>query len=116
MMRGMADLEAQVEAVREALRGLIRQNERGFAWIDRKLGWSQATASQLLRGRIKLQLMHVFQILELFNVEPEDFFGNLYGEPVETARRAMARRNTSAEGPKVAPVRPRRRYKEPAKG
>lgn len=104
-----------MEEVREALRGLIRQNDRGFAWIDRKLGWSQATASQLLRGRIKLQVMHVFQILELFNVEPEDFFGNLYGRPVEAARRMMARRNAPAEIPKVVPVRPRRRFKEPAK-
>jgi hypothetical protein len=88
----MENLEAQVEKVREGLRRLIRQDDRSFAWIDRKLGWTDATASQLLRGRIKLQMMHVFQILELFNVEPEDFFGNLYSKPVATARRMMARR------------------------
>ena len=52
----MENLEAQVEKVREGLRRLIRQDDRSFAWIDRKLGWTDATASQLLRGRIKLQL------------------------------------------------------------
>jgi|SRR5215210_1504922 len=92
----MADLEAQVEEVREGLRRLIRQDDRSFAWIDRKLGWTDATASQLMRGRIKLQMMHVFQILELFNVEPEDFFGNLYSRPVEAARRMMVRQRGEA--------------------
>jgi hypothetical protein len=99
----MADLEAQVEEVREALRTLVRLDDRSFAWIDRKLGWTEATASQLLRGRIKLQMMHVFQILELFNVEPEDFFGNLYGKPVESARRMMARRRVEAAAPQARP-------------
>ena len=97
----MGNLEAQVEEVREGLRQLIRQDDRSFAWIDRKLGWTDATASQLMRGRIKLQVMHVFQILELFNVEPEDFFGNLYGRPVETARRMMARRREGAAAPQA---------------
>jgi hypothetical protein len=99
----MADLEAQVEEVREGLRRLIRQDDRSFAWIDRKLGWTDATASQLMRGRIKLQVMHVFQILELFNVEPEDFFGNLYGRPAETARRMMARRRGETAAPQAQP-------------
>jgi hypothetical protein len=112
----MADLETQVEAVREALRGLVRQDDRSFAWIDRKLGWTDATASQLLRGRIKLQVMHVFQILELFNVEPEDFFGNLYGKPVETARRMMARRRVEAVAPQARPESQKpARGKRPAK-
>jgi hypothetical protein len=115
MIHPMADLEAQVEAVREALRGLIRQNDRGFAWIDRRLGWSEATASQLMRGRIKLQMMHVFQILELFGVEPEDFFGMLYGKPIEAARRMMARRR--GEPAKAPQARPESlgHIKEPAK-
>jgi hypothetical protein len=108
----MADPDAEVEAVREALRGLIRQNDRGFAWIDRKLNWSEATASQLLRGRIKLQMMHVFQILQLFKVEPEDFFGNLYGKPVEATRRMMARRE-SAKAPQERQDSPEAK-KEPA--
>jgi len=99
----MGNLEAQVEEVREGLRRLIRQDDRSFAWIDRKLGWTDATASQLLRGRINLQVMHVFQILALFNVEPEDFFGNLYGRPVETARRMMARRRTETAVPQAQP-------------
>ena len=111
----MADLEDQVEEVREALRGLVRQDDRSFAWIDRKLGWTDATASQLMRGRIKLQMMHVFQILELFNVEPEDFFGNLYGKPVETTRRMMARRSVRGESRKARPESPGRRGKEPSK-
>ncbi len=99
----MGNLEDQVEEVREGLRQLVRQDDRSFAWIDRKLGWTDATASQLMRGRIKLQVMHVFQILELFNVEPEDFFGNLYGRPVETARRMMARRREGAAAPQARP-------------
>jgi len=100
----MGNLEAQVEEVREGLRQLVRQDDRSFAWIDRKLGWTDATASQLMRGRIKLQVMHVFQILELFNVAPEDFFGNLYGKPVETARRMMARRRGyEAAAPQARP-------------
>ena len=99
----MGNLESQVEEVREGLRQLIRQDDRSFAWIDRKLGWTDTTASQLMRGRIKLQVMHVFQILELFNVEPEDFFGNLYGRPVETARRMMARRRGEAAAPQAQP-------------
>jgi hypothetical protein len=99
----MENLEAQVEKVREGLRRLIRQDDRSFAWIDRKLGWTDATASQLLRGRIKLQMMHVFQILELFNVEPEDFFGNLYSKPVATARRMMARRRGEDAAPQARP-------------
>jgi hypothetical protein len=112
----MADLEAQVEEVREGLRQLIRQDDRSFAWIDRKLGWTDTTASQLMRGRIKLQVMHVFQILELFNVEPEDFFGNLYGRPVETARRMMARRRVEAAAPQARPESHRpARGKRPSK-
>jgi hypothetical protein len=111
----MIDVEAEVEAVRKALRGLARQNERGLAWIDRQLGWSEATASQILRGRIKLQMSHVFQILDLFQVEPEDFFGNLYGRPVEAARRMMARRNVPSEIPKPQPASTGRRWKEPSK-
>ena len=99
----MGNLEDQVEEVREGLRQLVRQDDRSFAWIDRKLGWTDATASQLMRGRIKLQVMHVFQILELFNVEPEDFFGNLYGKPVQTARRMMARRRVAAAAPQARP-------------
>lgn len=99
----MGDPEDEVEAVREALRALIRQNERGFAWIDRKLEWTESTASQLLRGRIKLQLMHVFQIIGLFGVEPEDFFGNLYAKPVESARRMMARRRADAAPQQAQP-------------
>jgi hypothetical protein len=111
----MGNLEDQVEEVREGLRQLIRQDDRSYAWIDRKLGWTDATASQLMRGRIKLQVMHVFQILELFNVEPEDFFGTLYGKPVETARRMMARRSSQAEISKARPTSPGHRLKEPSK-
>lgn len=112
----MADLEAQVEEIREGLRQLVRQDDRSFAWIDRKLGWTDATASQLMRGRIKLQVMHVFQILELFNVEPEDFFGNLYGKPVETARRMMVRRREGAAAPQARPeIHRPARGKKPAK-
>jgi hypothetical protein len=107
----MGNLESQVEEVREGLRQLIRQDDRSFAWIDRKLGWTDTTASQLMRGRIKLQVMHVFQILE-----PEDFFGNLYGRPVETARRMMARRRVEAAAPQAQPESHRpARGKRPAK-
>ncbi|HBL28162.1 MAG TPA: hypothetical protein DD490_15115 [Acidobacteria bacterium] len=108
----MMDPEAEVEAVRAALRGLVRLNDRGFAWVDRQLGWSEATASQILRGRIKLQVMHVFQILMLFKVEPEDFFGSLYGKPVEAAGRMMERRREPAEAAQVRPASGTRRSKE----
>lgn len=105
----MRDPEAEVEAIRQGIRDLARQNDRGFAWIDRKLGWSEATTSQIMRGRIKLQVIHVFQILELFKVEPEDFFGNLYGKPIDAARRMMARRHVHTEAPQVRRDSPSRR-------
>ena len=56
--------------------------------------------SQIMRGRIKLQVMHVFQILELFTGEPEDFFGICMASRI-AARQMMARRHGRPEAPQV---------------
>ncbi len=62
----------------ELLEIALRTSGKSKKQVDESRGWCRGTTSQLLKGRIDLKVRHVFEILEVAETYPEDFFGALF--------------------------------------
>lgn len=78
------DAKSQAETLKQALRAEIRRRGLSLRALDRLLGRSANFSSQLFRGKPKLRVEHVFEILEALEVAPEIFFNRLYPRPGQT--------------------------------
>ena len=74
----MINLERDLDRILTALRNRIR--ERGFTQLEVQevLGWGRSYISQLLTKQKTLRIEQILQILNVINVEPEDFWGEIY--------------------------------------
>jgi transcriptional regulator with XRE-family HTH domain len=92
-------LEAEVSRVAEALREAIRRGKTSQRQVERALGQGKGYLSQLLGGNVDLKLKHVFAILAVLGVEPEEFFLELYerSDPVGSVRGLVARARVEQE-------------------
>lgn len=71
-------IEKEVDRILTLLRNKIR--ERGFTQLEvqEKLNWGRSYISQLLTKQKSLRVEQVLMILETINVNPKDFYAELY--------------------------------------
>ncbi len=97
----MRTVEGEVDRILALLRARIR--ERGYTQMEVQeiLGWGRSYISQLLTQQKALRLEQVLHLLRVIDVDPADFWGELYqfgkfGEVHPAGRR----------GPQATPSRP----------
>lgn len=82
--------EPQVETQRlsDALREAIRRKKISQREVERNLGQSKGYLSLLLHGNVDLKVKHVFAVLKVIGMEPEEFFQDLYepSDPLKSVR------------------------------
>ncbi len=91
--------DAMVTRVREGLRRLVQISGRTQRAIEQQNGFTRGYLSQVLQGHIELSARHVFGILFALEVQPEDFFRDLFSNalgwsaalPADEIRERMAR-------------------------
>src|SRR5947199_10833567 len=85
--------EVEVRRVAEALREAIRRGKSAQRQVERALGQGKGYLSQLFGGNVDLKVKHVFAILAVLGVEPDEFFLDLYdrSDPVGSVRGLVAR-------------------------
>ncbi len=74
----MRTVEREVDRILALLRTRIR--ERGFTQMEVQeiLGWGRSYISQLLTRQKTLRIEQVLQILNVINVDPADFWAEIY--------------------------------------
>jgi transcriptional regulator with XRE-family HTH domain len=95
----MGSPEAEVSRVAEALREAIRKAKRSQRQVEQALGQGKGYLSQLLGGNVDLKLKHVFAILGVLEIEPDEFFVSLYekSDPLGAVRGLVARARVQEE-------------------
>jgi transcriptional regulator with XRE-family HTH domain len=85
--------EVETQRLAEALRETIRRAKTSQRQIERTLGQGKGYLSQLLGGNVDLKVKHVFAILAVIGVEPEELFLEIYdrSDPVGAVRGLVAR-------------------------
>jgi len=85
--------EAEVRRVAEALRDAIHRRRSSQRKVEQALHQGKGYLSQLFNGNVDLKLKHVFKVLEVIGLEPDEFFLDLYekSDPVGTVRDLVAR-------------------------
>jgi transcriptional regulator with XRE-family HTH domain len=86
-------LDPQTERVAEALRDAIRRQKSSQRKVERALSQGKGYLSQLFNGKADLKLKHVFSVLGVIGISPEDFFVGLYdrSDPVGSVRSLVSR-------------------------
>ncbi len=74
----MRKIDRELDRILALLRARIR--ERGFTQMEVQevLGWGRSYISQLLTGQKTLRLEQILQILNVINIDPADFWGEIY--------------------------------------
>ena len=98
-------IERDLDRVLGRLRNLIR--EKGFTQLEvqEALGWGLSYISQLLTQQKSLRVEQVLSILNVVEVDPAEFFGEVFG--LERAPLGRRRRVSRRSAPRRAPSRPR---------
>ena len=73
------DRDVWVERLREKLGQAVRTSKRRQRELEESNGFQRGYLSQVLHGHIQLTVRHVFGILLALDIEPADFFGELFG-------------------------------------
>jgi transcriptional regulator with XRE-family HTH domain len=83
-MSSQMSIEREIERVIDLLKVKIR--DRGFTQmeIQEALAWGRSYVSQLLKGHKGLRLEQILKILEVLDIEPAEFFRELYNFPRPT--------------------------------
>jgi len=74
----MAKLTPELRRVSEALGEAIRRRRTSQGAVERVMGLSKGYLSQLLNGNVDLRMKHIYHVLEVLKLEPEDFFLEVY--------------------------------------
>ena len=79
-------LEKEIDRILTLLRNKIR--ERGYTQLEvqEKLGWGRSYISQLLTKQKTLRVEQILSILETIDVDPREFYAELYYLPVSSGR------------------------------
>jgi transcriptional regulator with XRE-family HTH domain len=67
-------LAAEPERVRNLLAAVIKAAGQSQRTLERRLGWTHSTISNVLRGRVELKQVHVSGILLAIGFEPSHFY------------------------------------------
>ena len=88
-----SEVEVQVDRVCEALREVIRRKKSSLRQVEQVLGQGRGYMSQLLGGNVDIKLKHVFSVLAVIGVDPDEFFLNVYSrsDPVAAVRGLVSR-------------------------
>lgn len=80
--------DVETQRLSDALREAIRRKKISQREVERTLGQSKGYLSLLLHGNVDLKVKHVFAVLEVIGLEPEDFFVDLYekSDPLKSVR------------------------------
>lgn len=84
----MDEPEVETQRLSDALREAIRRRKISQREVERTLGQSKGYLSLLLHGNVDLKVKHVFAVLKVIGMEPEEFFGILYdqSDPLKSVR------------------------------
>jgi transcriptional regulator with XRE-family HTH domain len=74
----MAKLTPEVRRVSEAIGEAIRRMRTSQQVVERTMGLNKGYLSQILNGNVDLRMKHIFHVLEVLNLEPGDFFLEVY--------------------------------------
>lgn len=75
-------LAAEPERVRKLLSAVIRVSGQSQRTLERRLGWTHSTISNVLRGRVELKQAHVSGILLATGFEPSHFYRLAHPRPL----------------------------------
>lgn len=97
-------LTPEVSRVVDYLELLIAARKIGIREVERHLDVSKGTLNRLFSGKITLKLQTIFDILEVLQVTPEEFFSLVYSkEGLSSAKEEMLRRVQSLVLPSTPP-------------
>ncbi len=93
----MINTEREVDRYLALLRNKMRQ--RGFTQLEVQevLGWGRSYISQLMTKQKSLRLDQVLMILKVINVQPGDFFTELYARSVQRQSQRWQTSNQSLD-------------------
>jgi transcriptional regulator with XRE-family HTH domain len=91
--------EVETQRLADVLRETIHRSKISQRQIERTLGQGKGYLSQLLSGNVDLKVKHVFAVLAVIGVEPEEFFQEIYdrSDPVGAVRGLVARSRTQQD-------------------
>ena len=75
------DRNPEVFPVLEAIRIMIRRSDLSQRIVEERAGFSKGYLSQLLAHNLDLKMWHVLAILDVFDVQPADFFEDVFPRP-----------------------------------
>ncbi len=81
------ELSPEVSRIIDYLELLIAAKKIGIRELERRLDASKGTLNRLFSGKIALKLQTLFDILEVLEVAPNDFFPLVYAKDGSTASR-----------------------------
>ncbi|HEX5759124.1 MAG TPA: hypothetical protein VF121_08015 [Thermoanaerobaculia bacterium] len=75
-------LASEPERVRKLLAAVIKASGQSQRTLERRLGWTHSTISNVLRGRVELRQAHVSGILLAIGFEPSHFYRLVHPRPL----------------------------------
>lgn len=95
----MRKVDRDLDRILTLLRNRIR--ERGFNQLEvqEALGWGRSYISQLLTGQKSLRIEQVLLILNVIDVDPAEFWGEVYQFDQLSERRSTSSRHRAAPSP-----------------
>ncbi len=98
----MRTVERDIDRILTVLRNRIR--ERGFTQLEvqENLGWGPSYISQILTRQKTLRIDQVLMILNVIDVEPDDFWGEVY----KFGKFSEETHSPGRRGPRAAPSAP----------
>lgn len=79
-MADLNELSTEVSRIIDYLELLIAARRIGIREIERRLDSSKGTLNRLFSGKVALKLQTLFNILEILEVTPEDFFSLVFSK------------------------------------
>lgn len=80
----------EIKPVLEELRSIIRRSDYSQRRVEEEAGFSKGYLSQLLAQNLDLKVWHVLAILEVFDIQPVDFFESVFPRPRRNALERFA--------------------------
>ncbi|MDA8017193.1 MAG: helix-turn-helix domain-containing protein [Thermoanaerobaculia bacterium] len=75
------DRRTEIVPVLEAIRTMIRRSDLSQRMVEKQAGFSKGYLSQLLAHNLDLKVWHILAILDVFDVQPADFFEDVFPRP-----------------------------------
>lgn len=78
-------LDKRLEPFMEELRDLLYEKRASQAHVERAAGMPSKYLSKLLGGAVEMKLVHLYDVLDVVEVDPEEFFARLAHQPAPSA-------------------------------